>query len=449
MNVKFLAMAFLPFFSHFASANPHPDPKQVPQDEIITLNSYEVQRISPTVLRAKATEVLRVDIIWDEAKDAFRIGSLHREKSGTGAFLARSKSQDQFGSYQGFLNNIHSNVPFAFDSMGTGSEFRRLVRGLTLRFPMPTAPVELTLVGEDPQTGVMKTLLTERLDLTKTEDVPVQNDLEVRELKKATASPALIVNIYADAYRADQKDRFFSDAIRVTTELERAHFPKFENMHLNAVFAPSKLNLGKATNLGLPVPERDSFLGLYFPYWSRFPRWYNCMYPTREVRYRNGLAQVPYDYPIVLMDSSDYWGCGNYNEMTVLPNNHSSFRYLLLHEFGHFFGLNEEYEGGGMTDLNFAPKIREPWSQNITFLRDPAQLKWGHFVAPGVAIPTPSSQWTSGKYGAYRGGYADSEPRNTSHKPGLACMMSSGSSFCPVCLDAIEAKIKFDLGESE
>ena len=123
-----------------------------------------------------------------------------------------------------------------------------------------------------------------------------------------------------------------------------------------------------------------------------------------------------------------------------------------MHEFGHFFGLNEEYEGGGPTELEFAPRMREPWSQNITFLASPAlrELKWAGFVAANAPVPTPWSYWQSQSdpplYGAYRGGYADSEPRGASHIPGDHCMMESGPKFCHICAHAISGKIRHDLG---
>src|SRR4029078_1103016 len=146
------------------------------------------------------------------------------------------------------------------------------------------------------------------------------------------------------------------------------------------------------------------------PYWDNFGRWYNVVYPTNENKFRNHLAVAPYDYPLILINNSGYWGVGNYMSLTAIPARNSTyFTYLLLHEFGHFFGLNEEYEGGGPTELEFAPGISEPWSQNITFLRsrELASLKWNRFVKETTPLPTPRDLWRSSNplYGAYAGGY--------------------------------------------
>jgi hypothetical protein len=134
-------------------------------------------------------------------------------------------------------------------------------------------------------------------------------------------------------------------------------------------------------------------------------------------------------------------------ELTAIPASNSSFSYLLLHEIGHYFGLNEEYEGGGPTELAFAPNMAEPWSQNITFQTERSQIKWNHHIQNSTRIPTPSSSWSSGgPWGAYEGGYAETEPLGRSHKPGLSCVMNTQGAFCPICAEAITTKINVDIG---
>jgi hypothetical protein len=197
----------------------------------------------------------------------------------------------------------------------------------------------------------------------------------------------------------------------------------------------------------MPIPERNTFLGLYFPYWNSFGRWYNVVYPTRESRFRNGLAQAAYDFAVVLVNDNQYWGVGNFRELTAIPAYSSSFTYLLMHEAGHYFGLNEEYSEGGRTELEFAPEIAEPWSQNITFLNDPFNLKWKQFVLSSTKIPTPLSQRPN--YGAYKGGYAESPPGGRSHIPFIGCTMSSDAKFCDVCRHAIEQRLQYEKGPNE
>lgn len=440
-----------------ALANPYPDPRAVAVDApALQAEAQKVARASRAlatdVVRAEGKRTLRVTLAWNEASDTFQVSDLVRENSGTDALFARATKRNPLGSYHGIVREVGTGRALAFDAIGTGQAYRKLVRALTFRFPLPAGPVEFELLGEDPRSGEEKSLLKTRLDPnTAREHAPA--NVEVRLLQAAQASPKLAVNVYADGYFESGRARFFEDAAKVAAALRTSAFPLLARLEIRAVFAPSNTQLGKAQNLGLPVPERDSFLGLYYPYWFNFGRWYNVVYPTREQRYRDGLASVPYDYAIAVLDSNEYWGVGNFNELTAIPSRSPYFNYLLHHELGHFFGLNEEYNGGGPTELEFAPEIQEPWSQNITFLRSPLlrDLKWSQFVAENIPLPTPWTEWQSGnspRYGAYQGGYADSEPRGMSHIPGDKCMMESGPRFCRICLHAIEEKVRFDLGAS-
>lgn len=428
-------------FSFSASANPYPDPTKVPKDTVAYRGFAE-----PMPMRRSGRAVLRVDLQWVEDRDEFTLAGLVRENSGTSALVARSKSFDGLGSYVGRLVDSVTGQSLGVDALGTGSNFRKLSRSLSFRFPYPQSEVSFQLVAEDPITGNLVTTLKTALNLS-TVTVPVQVPVDSRLLRAAKTNPALQVVVYAEGYRDGDQGRFFREAQKVVSGLEESNFPEVDRMEFVAVFSKSAQTLGAASDLGLPVQERDSFLGLYYPYWFPFGRWYHVVYPTRGTKYRNRIGQVPYDYPIALVDSSRYWGVGNFMELTAVPSRNSSFTYLLLHEFGHYFGLNEEYEGGGATELAFAPGVGEPWSQNITFNTNPLSLKWRDFVTPGTPIPTPRSKWNgSGPWGAYRGGYAETAPKGHSHKPGWSCTMSSGKKFCPICVGALRTRVRRDAG---
>lgn len=433
-------------------ANPYPDPQKVPKDREPSRKRYLVQSLSGHKRQADS-EVLRVQVDWAKAGEKYSIGELIREFSGTPSLVARSKKLDPLGSYKAVLIDSATRNTLAHDSIGTGQLYRKLVRSLTFRFPMPAGKVIFELQAEHPVTGQMSQVMREELDPSQASNLPAHPVTpDVRVLRSAGASQYVKVAIYAEGYRAGDESDFWAAAQKTVDVLSNRQFPGYKNMEIIGVFAPSREAIGSAKNLGMPIPERDSFLGLYFPYWENFGRWYHVVYPTRESRYRAALGQVSYDYPIVLVNSRDYWGVGNYRELTAIPARSSSFSYLLLHEFGHFFGLNEEYEGGGRTELEFAPGITEPWSQNITFLnsKSHADLKWSSFVKSSTPLPTRRNHWGSGRgtYGAYSGGYADSRPPRRSHKPGYGCVMESGPEFCPICRHAIEGVVQHDLGMS-
>lgn len=443
--------------SQLAFAVPFWDMNKVPKDQAYpTLK--KIHRIKSSELKTVATNnginVLRLQIDW-QVGEQYNLSAAVIEPSGTPALIARSKNKPQWGSYQGVLKDLNGGDVY-YDAIGTGKQYRKEVRAITFRFPVPTHDMLFELYAENPQSGEMERVISQMIypaQLKSAQAVAFQN-VEVKEISESKQSSSLRVNIYAEGYSASQKEYFWADAANAVQALKQEKMPGIENMSFYAVFAPSNKKLGKPRDLGKPIPEYDTFLGLFYAYWDDCQdcRWYDVIYPTSEAKFRRNLASAPYDYPIVLVKSKHYWGVGNYMAFTAIPADDSHFTYLLLHEFGHYFGLNEEYEGGGPTELEFAPGIKEPWSQNITFLRDARYryLKWKQFVDVRTALPTPSNAWRSYPpvYGAYEGGYADSHPANTpSYKPGFNCIMDRYPHFCEVCRKGIQDVVQYSLGK--
>ncbi|HBD4834607.1 TPA: lpg1667 family Dot/Icm T4SS effector [Legionella pneumophila] len=453
--IRFFIICFIFLVSHLAYANPYWDRYKVPRDSHYpNLKFHYINPDSLKIVQENAgIDVLRIQTDWFEETDSYQVGTVIIESSGTPALLSRSIHKPKWGSYLGILKSRFGGDTVYYDAIGTGKEYRKLARAINLRFPVPSHDMIFELYAENPQTGLMEKVVEKNIIASElTRDNRYFNDLEVRQLLPAVKTPSLRVNIYAEGYTQSEKMKFWNRAIKTVQALQSQQFPGIDYMDFYAVFNPSHKRLGVAEDLGLPVPEFDSFLGLYYPYWDNFGRWYHIVYPTRENKFRQGLASAPYDYPIVLVNNSQYWGVGNYKSHTAIPADNSTyFTYILIHELGHFFGLNEEYEGGGRTELEFASEMKEPWSQNITFLTTPSHsgLKWDELVNPQMSIPTPYSDWqsTPPQYGAYRGGYGDSPShQGASHKPGLNCVMESHASFCDICQKGIMDVIRFDLG---
>lgn len=425
------------------SAKPYPDPKKVP-GVAVTPEIKALKILSPK--NNPGLPCWRFLVDWKgEGSESFELVSVTKESSCTPAFFKRARKKPHLGSYLGLIKSQKTGEVLFYDSIGTGKEFRKLVSEIHFRFPVPNEIVIFELHAENPRSGVLEKVYEKSFSGVDRE-ASVRGDVLVKELRPAKTSTPLYVNVYAEGYMANDQEKFFKDAQKIVATFEQAKFPGQENFHFYAIFGPSNKKLGRATNLGLPIPERDSFLGLYYPYTWTQGRWHHIVYPTRENKFREALAQWPYDYPIALVDSSSYWGVGNYKELTAIPSDNFSFRYLLLHEFGHFMGLNEEYQGGGPTELEFAVGIKEPWSQNITFQKELENIKWKTLVDPTTPIPTPQSVWNSRTrpYGAYVGGYADSGLPKQSHIPGLGCTMSNGATFCDVCSHALKDLVAFD-----
>ncbi|VVC75627.1 hypothetical protein AQUSIP_09170 [Aquicella siphonis] len=451
-------MGILWIMSQAALANPYWDPQKVPPDTAYSssrLKLPDVERLK-TVNNDQAIDVLRIQIDWRETDETYHVSKMIIEPSGTPALIRRSGRKPRFGSYLGVLRDSQGGATVYYDSIGTGKEYRRLARAVNLRFPVPVKEMTFELYAENPDTGVMERVVSQAVSPGLLEkQPPVEKNVVIKELSASRKSPSLRVTIYAEGYLKNEEKAFWQHAMKTVQVLQNEKFPGIDYMSFYGVFQASDRKLGKPENLGFPVPEYGTSLGLYYPYWDNFGRWYNIVYPTREDKFRSGLAVAAYDYPLVLVNDSGYWGVGNYMSHTAVPAaNNYYFTYLLLHEFGHFFGLNEEYEGGGRTELEFAYGINEPWSQNITFLTDTRyeNLKWKSFVDASTQLPTPDSAWHSSPpvYGAYRGGYADSTGSyGRSHKPGLNCVMEDKKHFCDICTRALQDVILDSLGYQE
>ena len=268
-----------------AFANPYPDPKKVPRLPIPK---------SSGILKSGAFQegipVLRVQVDWQAATEGYEIGAVVVESSGTEALLRRAKTPNPFGSYRARLEDPMTREVYAYDAVGTGKEFRKLVRAMSFRFPKPTSRVDFVMTAENPKTGIMEEVL--RRPLLAPVAVQSMAEIEVKQLLAAESTPSLLVSIYAEGFSPERKSRFWQDAEKVAKTLRQYDFPGAKRMEFQAVFSPSGLSIGSAIDLGLPVPDRDTFLGLYFPYWHPFGRWYHVVYPTSEAHYRRAIGQV-------------------------------------------------------------------------------------------------------------------------------------------------------------
>lgn len=200
-------------------------------------------------------------------------------------------------------------------------------------------------------------------------------------------------------------------------------------------------------------------------------------------------AMVPYDNIYILVNSSRYGGGGIFNCMATCYTGSEKGQpdwwsdYVFVHEFGHAFaGLADEYYTSNVAYNDLYPPDVEPWEPNITTLTNKEHLKWAALIKPGTPIPTP---WEKARYdsllnavkqldkkaadyeekdkllhqqaqailnspkyqgivGCFEGaGYAS----QGIYRPAIDCRMFSKSlgGFCPVCRNAIERMINFQV----
>ncbi len=266
--------------------------------------------------------VLRVGIKVNLANETYSLGHLLKEFSGTTALSRRSRQRPLLGSYIASLRNRATGKIIAYDNIGTGREYRRLAEEITFRFPFPTSEnLDIELIAENPESGKMELVLKTPLNLSGLPIAPSAfSGIEIRELKKSrNPDRELRMNIYAEGYTEDRKEVFWRDAERAVSAFVQSGFPMIDSLHFYAVFGASRERLGSAKDLGPGRGSRDTFLNLFFPYWNKFGRWHDVLYPARETHYRLAIGAAPHDYAFVIADESAYWGIGNFRVLTAIP----------------------------------------------------------------------------------------------------------------------------------
>lgn len=225
--------------------------------------------------------------------------------------------------------------------------------------------------------------------------------------------------IVAEGYTKEQTDKFYHDCQRAVDALF-AHEPFTslkQRFNVVAVAAES-------VDSGPSVPH----LGR----WSRTPvaTHYDTFYSNRYLmtqdihRLYDLLAGIPFEHIIVLVNTDIYGGGGIYNQLLVTTSDHSTFKEVLVHEFGHSYGgLGDEYEYGNDPEPMY-PADTEPWEPNLTTKVD-FQQKWADM------LPDPT-----GRVGLFEGGGYQSKGV---WRPSKDCRMKTNESpdFCPVCSRAL------------
>lgn len=184
---------------------------------------------------------------------------------------------------------------------------------------------------------------------------PAWEGSEVKTIvDQGPTSNRIDLTIVGDGYTAEEKDKFFDDALRITNDLFKgqtfaSYLPLF-NVH--AVFVPSKES-------GLTdVVRKDTALGLY-----RSPKG-----SKRAIMPGNGMAidraidlAPATDYSILIANDNYYGGLGG--EYAISTRSVESGSVVLRHELGHNFGeVGEEYDGGQVySGANHSSSSNVPW----------------------------------------------------------------------------------------
>ena len=162
---------------------------------------------------------------------------------------------------------------------------------------------------------------------------------------------------------------------------------------------------------------------------------------AKSLKQKSGPLIGEFDFLAILIKSSSYGGAGSSGPADLKPriawattDNASSF-YILLHELGHAFELQDEY-----IDAYEGPK--KPW-HNISVKPEPKNTPWEKLVTENRDDLTwpKDKTWTGSEkaVGTFQGAGYHPDDR---YRPSYDCRMRNiAQPFCPVCTAVILDKL--------
>ncbi|MEG2149759.1 MAG: M64 family metallopeptidase [Bacteroidaceae bacterium] len=256
-------------------------------------------------------------------------------------------------------------------------------------------------------------------------------------VQNGSSEECIDIAILAEGYTKEEMDLFYKDALSACESLfAHAPFNQLKNkFNVVAVASESK-------DSGVSIPGKNVWKNTAFN--SHFNTFYSDRYlTTSSVKsIHNALSNIPYEHIIILANTEQYGGGGIYNAFTLTTAHHSSFKPVIVHEFGHSFaGLADEYYYEQDLFSDTYPFDVEPWEQNITTFIDFSK-KWKDLLPIGTPIPTLPSQQQTYPLGVYEGGGYSFKGIYRS-APDCRMKTNAAPAFCPVCQRAITQMINF------
>lgn len=254
----------------------------------------------------------------------------------------------------------------------------------SLRFPTPSAPVQVVLKKRDRQNVFRESwsFLVDPADPAVTR-APVKGAAPVwAVMRNGEPKDKVDLLLMGDGYTAAEMDKWHGDAKRLTEILFAVSPFKERRADFNvwAVDTPAEESGVARPSDG--VPRLSPLRATYDAFGSE-----RYVLTFDNKRMREAAAAAPYEFVEIVVNDRKYGGGGIQNLYATVSADNAFTPYVFVHEFGHHFaGLADEYytSASAYASPNGRP---EPWEPNVT--ADPQGGKWSDLVAPGTPLPTP------------------------------------------------------------
>ena len=259
----------------------------------------------------------------------------------------------------------------------------------SLRFPAPTAPVQVLLKKRDPQNAFREvwSLVVDPSDMYVDPTRPPSPGALIELHKSGEPAKKVDLLILGDGYTASQRAKFEKDAKRLV-ELLFSYSPFKErkaDFNVWGLCPPSDEPGISRPSTGI---HRRSRVGATYDAFGS--ERYILTFDNRALREVASFA--PYEFVEILANGQTYGGGGIYNLFATVASDSLWAPYIFVHELGHHFaGLGDEYYTSD-TAYEAPTEKLEPWEPNTTACADPKTLKWRALLTAGVPLPTPWSK---------------------------------------------------------
>jgi len=268
----------------------------------------------------------------------------------------------------------------------------------SLRFPLPAAPVEVTLEKRNKANAFVPvwTFRLDPKDQTVSDAVPPSPGPLIPLQRSGPPESKVDLLIVGDGYTRAQRAKFEKDARRLVSILFATSPFKERRGDFNVWgLCPESSERG-ISRPSTGVHRRSRIGATYDSFGSER---YILTFDNRS--FRDVASFAPYEFVEILVNGSTYGGGGIFGLFSTVAADSVWSPYLFVHEFGHHFaGLADEYYTSDSPLLPDQQRL-EPWEPNVTAMKDPAALKWKALLTPGTPVPTP---WKKDAFEAYSRG---------------------------------------------
>ena len=255
----------------------------------------------------------------------------------------------------------------------------------SLRFPVPTGPVQVVLQERNAE-QVFKTVWQTSIDpadMFIDRALPPQQALLEIEHNGAPPDKVDLVLI-GDGYTAAEcTAKFRPDAERMTAALFRHEPFKSRRRDFNVWgLCPPAAESG-VSRPSTGTYRRTPVGATYDAFGSER---YVLTFDNRALR--DVAAWAPYEFLTILVNADTYGGGGIFGLFSTVAVDNDWADYLFVHEFGHHFAaLADEYY---TSPVAYEPvtHVVEPWEPNVTAMLDADRLKWRDRMQKSTPVPT-------------------------------------------------------------